>query len=67
VQIKLEHDENTLKLFLSDNGQGYDLENTLPGLGTESARNRVQILGGALQIFSESGKGVQWNLTLPQN
>ena len=67
VQIKLEHDINTLNLFLSDNGQGYDLENTLPGLGTESARNRVQILGGALQIFSESGKGVQWNLTLPQN
>jgi signal transduction histidine kinase len=67
VQIKLEHDKNSLKLFLSDNGQGYNMESTLPGLGTESARNRVQILGGALKIYSELGKGVQWRLSLPQN
>lgn len=65
VKIKLEHHKNALQLYLSDNGKGYNMESTLPGLGTESARNRVQILGGALKIYSELGKGVQWSLSLP--
>ena len=67
VKIKLEHHKNALQLYLSDNGKGYNMESTLTGLGTESARNRVQILGGALKIYSELGKGVQWRLSLPQN
>jgi len=67
VKIKLEQHKNALQLYLSDNGKGYNMESTLPGLGTESARNRVQILGGALKIYSELGKGVQWSLSLPQN
>lgn len=55
------------QIDLQDNGIGYKVNETIAGLGTQSAKNRVQILGGLLTISSTLGSGVKWNIGLPQN
>lgn len=65
VLVKITEVEGMLKLYLNDNGIGFDVDNTLPGLGTESAKNRIEVLGGELNIRSKEGEGVDWDLVLP--
>lgn len=65
VLVKIIEVDGELKLHLNDNGIGFDVVNTLPGLGTESAKNRIQVLGGELIIRSKVGEGVDWDLVLP--
>lgn len=55
------------QIDLHDNGIGYNVNETIAGLGTQSAKNRVQILGGSLTISSTLGSGVKWNIGLPQD
>ncbi len=67
VHVVIEQQNGILQIDLRDNGIGYNVNETISGLGTQSAKNRVQILGGALEISSTLGSGVKWNIGLPQN
>jgi signal transduction histidine kinase len=66
VSIKVFEDNTGLYLEFEDNGIGYNPNEVKRGLGTQGAEQRVQILGGSMQIIAENGKGVRWVITIPK-
>lgn len=72
VMINLDLMDKDLKLHINDNGRGFDLEKLkekrddfVGGFGLFSMRERVDLLGGELDIISEPGKGTQLDIVLP--
>ena len=64
--------DKDLKLHINDNGRGFDLEKLkekrddfVGGFGLFSMRERVDLLGGELDIITEPGKGTQLDIVLP--
>ena len=54
-----------LVLKLSDNGKGFDAEQTFDGNGLQSMRQRAERLGGSLEVASLNGKGTRVTLETP--
>ena len=70
--ISLEFMDKALKLHIYDDGKGFDVEklkvksdDISSGFGLFSMRERVDLLGGGLDIISEPGKGTWLNITIP--
>lgn len=53
-----------LSMHITDNGCGFDPE-YITGFGLAGMRERIEGLGGTLQIRSSAGNGVAINVTLP--
>jgi PAS domain S-box-containing protein len=73
VWIELDQSESLLELVVRDDGVGFDV---IPGreqaarrgrLGLLGMRERVQILGGTLEVTSERGRGTRIRATFPLN
>jgi PAS domain S-box-containing protein len=69
--IQLRYTDGMLQLVVSDEGVGFDPE-TMPtggesnrGFGLFSIRERLQLIGGRLEIESTPGKGSRFVLSLP--
>ena len=54
VEILLTERENAALLEIKDNGHGFDLSGPVRGLGLRSMQERVQSLGGGLEIHSDA-------------
>jgi PAS domain S-box-containing protein len=72
AEIILEYHEDSVELFLRDDGQGFDQKETmqsafheLRGLGLFGIRERLALFGGALSIESEQGKGTTLCARIP--
>jgi signal transduction histidine kinase len=69
VQVELEVINDQLRLVIEDNGKGFLPRNeTSPKrrqLGLVAMRDRAALVGGQLQIFSESGHGTRVVVTVP--
>jgi signal transduction histidine kinase len=67
VKVKLDCDDKTLKLSISDNGVGLDTSGlaTSSGHGIRNMRSTAQELGGSLEIASAPGKGTTVSVALP--
>jgi PAS domain S-box-containing protein len=71
TQVLIEIKKNKIKgvsIIVKDNGQGFDhkqQEQKPGGAGLSSIKNRLSLYNGTLQIKSESGKGTQVNIALP--
>jgi len=68
VEINFERGANQLIVTILDNGQGFDpSRGAVSGRrwGIVAMRDRAEVLGGNLQIFSEPNKGVRVVLTAP--
>ncbi len=66
VELRMEKSEDNLNITVKDDGQGFDgdhLENQ--GLGLNNIKSRVQYLSGQLNIDSQPGEGVSFNMTVP--
>jgi PAS domain S-box-containing protein len=57
VELFLFKSGGALHLKIQDNGQGFDMQKVKKGLGLESMRERVELLGGEFQVESISGQG----------
>jgi signal transduction histidine kinase len=66
VCIDLEESEAGFQIQFQDNGLGFDPNEIIQGLGTQGAKQRIQILGGSMQIISAKGEGVKWIITIPK-
>jgi len=67
INIQISMDENVTKISVVDNGKGFDpssVENK-QGLGLKLIRERVELLGGYLEIDSASGKGARVTFQVP--
>lgn len=59
-------EDETLLLRVSDNGRGFDAETAVPGgRSLQGLRERIEALGGYLQVLSGEGMGAQVVAHLP--
>ena len=65
VEIALIYANGDISLTISDDGDGFDVNNSHKGYGLKSMRERVDSLDGALSINSELGRGTSISCTLP--
>jgi PAS domain S-box-containing protein len=59
IKVELGAQHGFLELKIRDNGQGFDVSNYEPGLGLASMRERMRMVGGALEIHSARGEGTE--------
>ena len=58
---------NRLIINYSDNGKGFDVDNTLKegkGMGIFNIQNRIKNIGGEFRIFSNQNVGTNINIIL---
>ncbi len=69
IELSLIEKDSTLFLSYSDNGKGFNTEDTLKskqsGIGLENILNRIEILGGTFQFNSKQGKGFSIEIKIP--
>lgn len=65
VEIVLDYDGEEVILSVTDDGQGFDIHTTLAalnrpqGMGLLGMRERVELLGGSLEIDAKPGRGTR--------
>ena len=57
--------DGEIVLTIKDDGRGFDVANTRPGLGLLGMRERSEALRGKMQIDSAPGQGVIITITIP--
>ncbi len=65
VSVRLSAQNEHLELVLEDNGTGFDTKLVRGGLGVRSIRERVALVGGAINIHSAPGSGTRIVATVP--
>jgi signal transduction histidine kinase len=65
MNIALDGDARGLNLVISDDGAGTNQWHTASGLGLVGMRERVESLGGSLEIVSTSGHGFRIKAAIP--
>lgn len=67
VHLTLDHDGETIRLAIADNGTGFDRGDPgwRLGLGLASMEERARLLGGELTLTSSAGAGTRIEITLP--
>ncbi|MDR2809585.1 MAG: sensor histidine kinase [Tannerellaceae bacterium] len=64
IDVHFNIDEETTYLSVVDNGCGFDLQTTPPGMGINNMQTRLSAFGGHIEIYSEPGKGTEANVEL---
>jgi NarL family two-component system sensor histidine kinase LiaS len=65
VDVTMGFGENSVKFCLSDNGEGFDIQQQHDGMGLDSMRERVESLKGDFTIQSELGRGTKICVIFP--
>lgn len=65
VFVKLWLDKQTVRLMISDNGKGFDPNQSRKGIGLSNINSRVTSMDGQLQIVSAPGQGCELNISVP--
>ncbi len=65
VQVKLSCLPGQIQLSVKDNGKGIDPELHTNGIGLLGIKERIQLIGGHLNVISKQGKGTRLTATVP--
>jgi signal transduction histidine kinase len=65
VQVELGADDTQIALRIIDDGVGFDTSHQAGGLGLESMRQRVQAVGGVIDISSSPNSGTRIEVRVP--
>ena len=68
IHIELTNDSGETHIIYSDDGIGFDVNKTLSGksgYGLLNLQNRIRVINGTLNIYSEKDKGVRVEITTP--
>jgi PAS domain S-box-containing protein len=57
ITIRIDFGRSELRMEISDDGCGFDVQKVKPGLGLHDMEERTERLGGRLEIASEPGAG----------
>jgi len=63
--INLDYTDGDLNISVEDNGQGFNMNSIIEGIGLHGIRERFLMLGGSMDIESSSGKGTRLSGTIP--
>jgi signal transduction histidine kinase len=64
-RVTLRHENGGAMLEIDDDGRGFELSSSHGGLGLANLRERIDSLGGSLDIQSRAGEGTTVRATLP--
>jgi signal transduction histidine kinase len=69
VQVVLAKSDDDIRLSISDNGCGFDTrsEAMAQGLGFISMQERLRLVGGEINIFSQPRRGTRIDVSIPLN
>ena len=69
VRVSLDTDDTRVRVIVEDNGRGFDVEAAFSGpqrtIGLAGLKERIELLGGALQIDSQPGQGTRVVMDVP--
>ena len=68
LDVRLDYDENAVRLSLVDNGNGFDLSNSKSnpaGTGVMNMQHRAKLIGSTFQIESSPNSGTRVALVIP--
>jgi len=70
VRIGFDMDDNRVRVVVEDSGKGFDVEAALSGgqqktIGLASLKERMELLGGRLEIESQVGQGTRVVMEMP--
>lgn len=65
IVITYQFDSGLFRIILSDNGEGFDPENTTPGVGMTTIRERSNLIGARLHIRTALQMGTTITLEVP--
>lgn len=65
AHLELDSTDSTLTVTVTDDGNGFDPDNTLSGAGLTHMTDRADAAGGTLTVNSRPGHGTTVKLTLP--
>lgn len=67
VKVQVDMSENNVRVTVDDNGKGFDVEtlDEKSNLGLKVIRDRVEMLGGYMEVDSVSGQGTRVTFQLP--
>ena len=69
ISVMVKHEGDRVSIVVEDNGQGFDLQQVLSlerrGIGIAAMQERMRILGGTLDIWSQEGSGTQIKGNIP--
>jgi signal transduction histidine kinase len=65
VQVQFHRVDSSLTLTIQDDGVGFDLPNSTRGMGLESMGERLELVGGNLEILTQPGQGTHLNACVP--
>ncbi|HVT86120.1 MAG TPA: PAS domain-containing protein, partial [Chitinophagaceae bacterium] len=65
ISVILETDDQFVKLFISDDGIGFDTNQKRNGIGLNNIHNRVELHDGRAKIISAPGKGCHVQISIP--
>ena len=67
VRVALDMGDNMVKLLVEDDGKGFDTDllEERPSLGLKLIRERVEMMGGFMEVSSDAGQGTRVVLQIP--
>jgi signal transduction histidine kinase len=65
VSLALRHDDGSLVVRISDDGQGFDPDQATAGVGLQNIRDRIEDVGGTFKLVSKPGCGTVLTLAVP--
>ncbi len=65
--VNLDYTDGDLNISLEDDGRGFEIKNTMEGMGLRGIRQRFLSLNGSFEIESAPGEGTRLCGTLPIN
>lgn len=67
VQITIKHQDDRVKISISDDGIGFKMKENHIGFGLKGIKERLQILEGTMTIAAREGKGTVFEFLFPCN
>jgi PAS domain S-box-containing protein len=65
VEVRLRTDDEVILIEVADDGRGFDLESARAGIGLSTMRERVEGLGGKIEVKSSPGEGTKVMVRVP--
>ena len=65
ANISIEAVENVIRVLVTDDGKGFDINNKREGIGITNMLNRVESFNGKIDIESSPGNGCKIRIEIP--
>jgi signal transduction histidine kinase len=65
VEVRLRTDDEAILLEVADDGRGFDPGSARAGIGLSGMRERVEALGGKIEVRSRPGEGTKVTVRIP--